>query len=77
MYLIDNSEIDYTAYPYDKTIDMNITPMKRMYEMACKWVKIGYCKKAWTIGDTSLDYLINMAKLLNSKDGLLNLRLRG
>lgn len=46
MYLIDNSEIDYTAYPYDKTIDMNITPMKRMYEMACKWVKIGYCKKS-------------------------------
>ncbi|RKM31804.1 hypothetical protein D6D62_08240 [Moraxella catarrhalis] len=45
MYLIDNSEIDYTAYPYDKTIDMNITPMKRMYEMACKWAKVGTCKK--------------------------------
>ncbi|MPW47581.1 RepB family plasmid replication initiator protein [Moraxella catarrhalis] len=46
MYLIDNSEIDYTAYPYDKTIDMNITPMKRMYEMACKWAKVGTCKKS-------------------------------
>lgn len=46
MYLIDNSEIDYTSYSYDKTIDMNITPMKRMYEMACKWAKIGSCKKS-------------------------------
>lgn len=46
MYLIDNSGIDYTAYPYDKTVEMNITPMKRMYEMACKWVKVGYCKKS-------------------------------
>lgn len=46
MYLIDSSEIDYTAYPYDKTVEMNITPIKRMYEMACKWVKIGFCKKS-------------------------------
>ncbi|WP_143282457.1 replication initiation protein, partial [Burkholderia mallei] len=45
MYLIENSELDYTAYFYANTIGMNLTPMKRMYELACKWVKIGECKK--------------------------------
>lgn len=45
MYLIENSGLDYTAYPYANTIELNITPMKRMYEVACKWAKVGECKK--------------------------------
>lgn len=45
MYLIENSSIDYTAYPYANTVGLNITPMKRMYEVAYKWAKVGECKK--------------------------------
>lgn len=46
MYLIENSSLDYTSYPYANTVDMNITPTKRLYELVCKWAKLGECKKS-------------------------------
>lgn len=37
--------LDYTQYDYANTIELNTTPAKRLYELVCKWRKVGHCRK--------------------------------
>ena len=46
LHLIETGNLDYTMYDYKNTVDLTTTPTKRLYELACKWVKIGNCKKS-------------------------------
>lgn len=56
---------DYTKYNYAKTIDLNTTPAKRLYELAVKWKKIGNCRKSvddWRILFGVFDKYPNVAE---------------
>lgn len=49
LHLIKNATnpdaLDYTQYDYANTIELNTTPAKRLYELVCKWRKVGNCRK--------------------------------